>query len=252
MNPKLEDYLVTRQVTKFKRLDYFALIALWLLVGVPALTFLLLPSTGGRPATFRSVSKNNLKQIGLATWGFHDEYNHFPVAPLNKKEHAPISWRTALLPYMEQTSLYKRYDFFTRWDSTANSSVVAASINEYRAPLAQVEGKLNGYGITTYEANSQVVRNDRLISKSDIPDGVSNTLMIGEINNAFPPWAEPDTQRNPAAGIGHGSRQFGGYNQSCCQFILVDGSVRCVSNNISLTTLQDLADPADGNVIPEF
>lgn len=45
---------------------------------------------------------------------------------------------------------------------------------------------------------------------------------------------------------------FGSYHPSMCQFVLVDGAVRSIRNDISTTILGRLAVRNDGEVVPEF
>jgi hypothetical protein len=45
---------------------------------------------------------------------------------------------------------------------------------------------------------------------------------------------------------------FGSWHPEVCQFLLGDGSVRPIGVSISLTTLRNLGDRRDGQVIPGF
>ena len=45
---------------------------------------------------------------------------------------------------------------------------------------------------------------------------------------------------------------FGSYHPGMCQFVLVDGAVRMIRNDVSTTVLQRLAVRNDGEVVPDF
>src|SRR5207248_3539005 len=51
----------------------------------------------------RAQSMNNLKQIALAMHNYHDTYGSFPPHALMSKNGKPLlSWRVAILPFIEQ------------------------------------------------------------------------------------------------------------------------------------------------------
>ena len=95
-----------------------------LLVVVAALLFaFLVPVTRqARPAARQTQCRNNLKQIGLALHNYADEWKVFPPAYTVDANGKPLhSWRTLLLPYLDQSPLYNRIDFSKAWDDPANA-----------------------------------------------------------------------------------------------------------------------------------
>src|SRR3954467_15200883 len=57
----------------------------------------------------RMQSANNLKQIGVAMHSFHDANNGFPAAAILDAKGKPLlSWRVAILPYIEEENLYRQ------------------------------------------------------------------------------------------------------------------------------------------------
>src|SRR5688500_10207656 len=62
-------------------------------------------------------SENNLKQIGLAIHNFHDVNGFLPSGIVDAKTKKPLlSWRVAVLPYLEQDALYNQFKFDEAWD----------------------------------------------------------------------------------------------------------------------------------------
>jgi type II secretory pathway pseudopilin PulG len=113
---------------------------LFQLLGVVAILALVvaffLPATRrSRVASVRVQCKNNLRQIALALWNYESEYGSLPPAYTVDAEGRPLhSWRTLLLPFIEESQLYGRIDLTKPWDDPANDAVREADLYAYRCP----------------------------------------------------------------------------------------------------------------------
>jgi hypothetical protein len=108
---------------------------------------------GIRTAAEKTHSRNNLKQIGLAMWDYHDANGFLPPAGVaqgggpNFPHH---SWRVYLLPYLREKKgmeLYNQYNFTEPWDSPNNKKLLFDMPHCYAAP-----GKDSAKGLTYYQA----------------------------------------------------------------------------------------------------
>jgi hypothetical protein len=206
------------------------------------------PDVGG---PIGAKAGNNMRALTLAMHAYHDDMKHFPPARLNKG----LSWRVALLPYLEQKPLYDQFKLDEPWDSEHNSKLLD------RMPIvfAPVDGPPAKPGLTCY----QVVTGEGLVFDSEkdikkrmtsITDGTSNTIMIVEASRLVP-WTAPEDVRYQPDPFGKkaGPRPELGY-QVPGRFLvgMCDGSIRWLPRGLDQFTLDCLIHPADGNVIPDL
>lgn len=158
---------------------------------------LLLPAVQKvRAAAANSASMNNLKQIGLAIHNYHDTYGHLPKDITDKNGKPLLSWRVAILPFIEQAPLYNQFKLDEPWDSEHNkkfSKMVVKVFSAPGAPNAPFAMDKDGYPLTNYLGISgpgAVFDGDKKIKLIDITDGTSNTVMVVETANGVA-WAKP-------------------------------------------------------------
>lgn len=91
----------------------FTLVELLVVIAIIGILIaLLLPAVqAAREAARRSQCSNNLKQLGLGLHNYEDAHKSFPFGWLLDLRNLNLQvWGTRILPYIEQRSLYDRYD----------------------------------------------------------------------------------------------------------------------------------------------
>lgn len=105
----------------------FTLIELLVVTAVIAvLVALLVPAVQqAREAARRTQCRNNLKQLGLALHHYHDAHRVFPPGFISQQgwlgasNRNQFGWGVMVLPYLEQTNLYSRFNFDRpNWDES--------------------------------------------------------------------------------------------------------------------------------------
>ena len=218
---------------------------------IPILLALILPAVQqAREAARRSISKNNLKQIGLAMHNYHETHRVFPPGGIETTEGKPYhSWQTMILPFVEQAPLYNRIDFDHPWTDPANQSLFQQEIPQYLNPAIEEKVSPEGLGLSHYVGNKLLLKTNGRTQIRNILDGTSNTIMAVETGDNFKSWGDPTNIEDPTALIGGGKKtSFRGGNH----ILLSDGSVRFISENIDPAVLKALSTPAGGEVVGDF
>lgn len=203
----------------------------------------------------RMQSNNNLKQIGLGMYNYHDDNGGLPPGgTFNRYGEMQHGWITYLLPYIEQAPLYEKVRWDLPWDHSENASVFSTRIDFLRNPALynSPDHDERGYAMSHYAANARVVRPNGSLSFDDIPDGTSNTILAGEVQEDLHPWGSPVNWRDPASGINRGPGSFGGgRKQGSAQFVFADGHVQYLAEDVDPSVLKALATPAGGEPVSD-
>jgi Protein of unknown function (DUF1559) len=94
-------------------------------------------------ATAQTASSSNLRQIGEAIVRYQAANNHLPPAVTYSKDGKPLlSWRVALLPYLEQNNIYVQFHLDEPWDSPHNKSLLEHVLKVYHSPYSQDQTEL--------------------------------------------------------------------------------------------------------------
>jgi prepilin-type processing-associated H-X9-DG protein len=147
-----------------------------------------------REAAARSTGQNNLKQIALAMHNSLDANDTFPAHAIYSKDgqRPLLSWRVAILPYIEQDALYRQFKLDEPWDSEHNKKLIPLMPRIYASPGAPPTPQP---GLTHYRVfvglGAGFELRPRGIGIRDITDGTSNTIMAVESNDPVI-WTKPD------------------------------------------------------------
>jgi prepilin-type N-terminal cleavage/methylation domain-containing protein/prepilin-type processing-associated H-X9-DG protein len=281
----------------------FTLIEVLVVIAIMAMLIgLLLPAVQKvRESASRTRCVNNLKQIGLAfhdhevNYGFFPSGGWFAFTPPNYSNGVPLSgwsqqagWAFQILPYVEGDVAWRGGNATT----DAQRAVVAIGTTNQvffcpsrRAPQTIIYGDsytppLTGGKIThamcDYAASNKegtgVVRQFFPVRLTDISDGTTNTLLVGEkrMNLAFLGRKQADDNQGYTVGFnydtirktnnvpqpdyysqlgGDGGGLFGASHPDVVNFAFADGSVHGVHYSVSPKVFKYLGQKDDGQSV---
>jgi len=216
---------------------------------VGILVALLLPAVqAAREAARRMACSNNMNQIVLAMHNYEATYKCFPPAFTTDANGKPLhSWRTLLLPYMEQSALYTQIDLNKPWDDPVNLPFSQVVIPTYACPSGHTDSPEKTYYQVIVDP-SGIFNGPSSCNLGSITDGTSNTLLVVETDSQDAiPWMAPDDTDLPtflARGQSSSSHHTGGGNVA-----LADGSVVFLSNTIDPKMATSMVTKAGNEIV---
>ncbi|MAR11631.1 MAG: hypothetical protein CL681_16940 [Blastopirellula sp.] len=154
--------------------------------------------SNAREAAHRMQCSNQLKQLTIALQQYDRTHNLLPpAATINASGQSLQSWRTLILPYLDQPQLAERmrtnYAFDQPWDSPNNLQLISDLLPIEGCPTTRAQRQL-APGTTTYLA---VVGEQTMLAPST-PRRLNKTsphlqhmIMLIEGNAPGVPWGQP-------------------------------------------------------------
>jgi hypothetical protein len=205
----------------------------------------------------RRQSVNNLKQIALGMISFADVYRGqmAPSAYLDFKARQQfnnpqltteqlanpkvkgklplLSWRVAILPYLEEQKLYQEFKLDEPWDSDHNKKL----LEKMPAVYTPVTGK-KVPGMTYYQVfvGKDAPFDGTIATRfpASFQDGTANTFLVAEAGEAVP-WTKPQDIPYDA---GKALPKLGGLFADGFYVAMADGAIRFVPRDEAEKTVR--------------
>jgi len=237
--------------------DRSALVRAWLLIAgacilgliglglVASMVFPLIVSA--REDARRRRCADNGREISVAIIAYEKMHGTFPPQYTVDEQNRPLtSWRTHLLPYMEQAARYERYRHDEPWDSPGNKALVEPPIVTYLCPSdvlthSPVLPISNYLGIVGEQC---IFDGARTASHAQISQGggIFKTILFGETIHARVQWSEPrDIEMRQALDtLGTPQSLLSSYHPDGINMVFADGHSEFMAADSSRRILQAL------------
>jgi len=209
------------------------------------LVALLLPAVqAAREAARRMQCSNNIKQLALAVHNYADEYKQLPPAyTVDSEGNRLHSWRTLLLPYLEQKPLYDKIDLSKPWDDPANAFLQGVDNPLFRCPSSNIAPGMTVYQVIDDPTSAFPGSTSQRFA--NITDGTSNTLFVIESDEANAVhWAEPKDQSMSSYLSAKKGPHASGRNVA-----MLDGSIQFIPNDTDPKILKGIATSQGGEIV---
>lgn len=219
----------------------------------PVLVALLLPAIqAAREAARRTQDQNNMRQVSMALTIYADLHGTLPPAYTVDADGKPLhSWRTLILPQLEQQGLYEQIKLDEPWDSPHNSQFHGTVLAVYKNP-SDPSGPASPY------ANYVVVVGDQTAFPGDKPykmsdmlskDGGSNTILMLEVENMDIHWMEPRDLKFDEMDFNIGAPGGVGGFSGGAHAVFGDMTIRFLGNDLDPESLKGALTPEGGEAV---
>jgi hypothetical protein len=141
-------------------------------------------------AAMRALTANRMQQIGLALHNHNDHLGYLPPAAIRSRDGKPLlSWRVAILPYIEGESLYRQFRLDEPWDSPHNSALLPRMPEVFHLAYDPYTPAHMTY-FQAFVGPGTAFEREGLRLSHDFPDGTWNTILFVEAATPVP-WTQP-------------------------------------------------------------
>jgi RNA polymerase sigma factor (sigma-70 family) len=189
---------------------------------------------------------NALKQIMLAMHNYHEATNELPHDITDKDGKPLLSWRVAILPYIEQQGLYMMFKRDEPWDSEHNKKLIAKMPDLYRLGFQGKEETKTF--IQVFAGPGTPFEPGQKIRLADITDGTSNTLGPVAAGSSVE-WTKPaDIAYDPKKPLPKLEVPF----KNLFSAAFLDGHVLSFKPDMDAKVLKMLIERGDGEIVPDL
>ncbi len=203
---------------------------------------------GSAPLNRPEARARTIHNLKFMAWAMHTftarNGGRLPAAAIREGDKALLSWRVAILPFLEENALYERFRLDEAWDSSHNQALLEEMPRVY-APVAHTDSTPYATYYQGFVGPGSVFDGEEGTRIADAIYLASPTLMIVEAAEPVP-WTKPEDLPYDK---GKPLPKLGGQFEDGSYVALADGSARFLSGEVAPETLHALITRGDGEVI---
>ncbi len=203
---------------------------------------------GSAPLDRPEARGRTIHNLKFLAWAMHNftarNGGRLPSTAIRKGDKALLSWRVAILPFLEQGALYERFRLDEAWDSPHNKELLEEMPRVYAAVapgdstpyFTYYQGLVGPGSVFDGEEGTRIAEATHLASP---------TLMIVEAAEPVP-WTKPeDLPYDKAKSL----PKLGGQFEDGSYVALADGSARFLGRQVAPETLHALIARGSAEVV---
>jgi hypothetical protein len=204
------------------------------------------------------LTRAHLKEIRDGLDLHYKQHDAYPIGGTYLRTEAgkirgQHGWMTFLLPFVKEAELYQRIDQAKPFDDPVNRNAMGTNVNIYFAAGGDRSRNGDGFAIAHYAgvggeinegnrlAHLGIFERDTAVKRNEVTDGLSNTLIIGELAGSYPPWGDPENWRKVGRGLNKDKDGFGSQSGQGSMFLLGDGTVKLFPNKTDPKLLEQMS-----------
>ena len=219
---------------------------------IAGLIALLLPAIRRNPAAaaHRVQCANRIRNVGIALANYHHEFGRFPPAWTTDASGRRLhSWRTLILPFLDQQAIYDRIDLLKPWNAAQNLAA-QESLPEDIFRCSAVESEDAACQYLAVVDDSSCFPPVGASTLSDITDGTEQTILLVEVpSSEAVNWMRPTdlTLSRFLSIVSRGDFNHpGGFN-----IVRADGSVSFIRSDCSPDQLRNMVTISGGEDVDD-
>lgn len=211
-----------------------------------------------RDAGGQQSTRLHLEAIATGLDQHYVQHDGYPVGGTFARNEAGMivgqhGWMTFLLPFVGESELYQQIDLSLPYDEPANRNPMGRNVTIYFAAGGDRSRIGEGFAVSHYAgvggeiddasglSHLGIFERDASVKRDEVIDGLSNTLIVGELAGTYPPWGDPENWRKIGRGLNKDVNGFGSYGGNGASFLLGDGSVRFFNNKTDPKLLERMS-----------
>jgi len=190
----------------------------------------------GKSFRYNNISvETQLRFEAFELLNFESAFRQLP------RDSENVSWIVDALRNSHYSRETENLDLTLPWNAEANRQSFTKPHPSYLNHRLIVDSIVDerGYPVSHYAGNRRIFASVQKVSSDDLLDGASNTLLIGEINSGFLPWASPGNVRDVSAPL-NSAQGFGEAIPGQIMVVTADASVKVFDTEIDPTVLKQL------------